>query len=231
MTFRRKLLPPSSWYKKKRNKHKTDIIEKNICKQYCSTVQYMKKQSQNWICSSLNSTSVLMDSLHDWFVPEPKGEKQHGDVLLLHVKVPQLLYKYWIKSTIYLFSWFFGKRKQKETAFFRSPLALSPDVAYAVIQVLPWRHTTLSVDVHKLASEFLSHSSHPPTLCLVDKPVRCEAENLDATNRGGEKYIINDKNTPKIFWNLHDHTSAHGLRLLLQHTLLSNQHLEKFLIY
>jgi hypothetical protein len=70
-TFRRKELPPSLWYKRKRSKHKTYIIEKNTVN---NTAQH-KRQSQNWIYSSLNSTSVLMDSLHDWFVPEPKRKK------------------------------------------------------------------------------------------------------------------------------------------------------------
>jgi hypothetical protein len=123
-----------------------------------------------------------------------------------------------MKSTICLFSWFLGKRKKKETLFFFPLCRVKPwHGLRCVIQVLSWQHTTLSLHLHKLASEFLSHSLYPPLCVWLGHPCDGKWKKLGA-NWGWENYVIKDRNTPKTFCNLDDHTSAYkkrnGLRLL-----------------
>jgi len=82
------------------------------------------------------------------------------------VKVSQRFYKYWIKSSIYLFSWFLRKKQNRVCAFFFFVPFLSRVKPWRGLQyvspLLPREHAKPSADVNKIALEFVSNISHLP---------------------------------------------------------------------
>ena len=90
----------------------------------------------------------------------------HVCTLWLLVKVSQRFYKYWMKSSIYLFSWFLKKKQNRVCVRFFSVPFLSRVKPWRgsqyVSPLLPREHAKPSADVHKIALEFVSNISHLP---------------------------------------------------------------------